>query len=249
MHKSDDYLPRSNWHVPDWLKAASSHGLLSRLPESLVEAVVRGASRVETPTGAVALRWDESPKAGFILRGTFRGFIASLDGGQVTTRYLKTGDMAGVFAPRLPRLARGIQALEPGELLLVDSERIKELALSNPAFAWEMIQELTTVLNSNQKALYVRAFGSVRQRVVSAIVERAAVADRLNPGGRVAGTQHELAIAIGSVREVVASELQQLKREGLLEIHRGGVVILQPDALVKEATTRLGISQLSDTDN
>src|SRR5207253_1149533 len=227
MHKSEDFLPRSNWHVPDWLKAARSHGLLSRLPESLVETVVRGASRVEYPAGAVALRWDESPKTAFVLRGTFRGFIASVDGGQVTTRYLKAGDIAGVFAPRLPRLARGIQTLEPGELLLVDSERVKELALSYPAFAWEMIQELTTVLNSNQKALYVRAFGSVRQRVVSAIVERAAVAGKLEAGGSVAGTQHELAIAIGSVREVVASELQQLKREGVLDIHRGEVAELR----------------------
>ena len=248
MYGSEDAPPVSNWQVPDWLMAARSRGLLSRLPESLVEAVVRGAPRVEYPAGVVALRWDDSPKTAFVLRGTFRGFIASVDGGQATTRYLRAGDIAGVFAPRLPRLARGIQALEPGELLLVEADRVQELSLSYPAFAWEMIQELTTVLNSNQKAHYVRAFGSVRQRVVSAIVERAAVADMLNTGGRVAGTQHELAIAIGSVREVVASELQQLKREGLLDIHRGGVVILQPDPLVKEATTSLGISQLSDSD-
>ena len=132
-----------------------------------------------------------------------------------------------------------MHALEACELLFIDARRVKELALAEPLFAWALIEELTTVLNSTQKALYVRSVGSVRQRVVSAIVDHAEAL-----GGVVAGqtrrTQHELANAIGSVREVVAAVLHELKREGLVDIHRGGLAILQPDRLLTEANAGLG---------
>jgi CRP/FNR family transcriptional regulator len=201
---------------------------------------VRGAQRVEYPTGAVALRWDDTPKTAIVLRGTFRGFLSYPDGSQATTRYIKAGDIAGVFAPRFPKLPRAVEALEPGELLLIDGERVKELCLAHPAFAWAMIEELTTVLNATQRALYIRAFGSVRQRVASAIIERAAASGAVVTGRRVAGTQQELAIAVGSVREVVATALQELKREGLVDIHRGAIVIVEPERLAKQANGALG---------
>src|SRR5207249_3060101 len=111
---------------PEWLALARTHGLLSRLPAEIVSAVVAGAYRVEYPAGAVALRWDDSPKAGVVLRGTLRAYIALPDGGQVTTRYLAAGDMTGVFAPRQPQITRAVQALEPCELLFIDAELDEE---------------------------------------------------------------------------------------------------------------------------
>ena len=47
-------------------------------------AVVTVGQRVQYPPGTLALRWDESPKTGIVLRGTLRAFIALPDGGQVT---------------------------------------------------------------------------------------------------------------------------------------------------------------------
>jgi len=226
----------------EWLREARGRGLLSRLPEELVTAVVTVGQRVQYPPGTLALRWDESPKTGIVLRGTLRAFIALPDGGQVTTRYLRAGDVTGVFAPRQPHLARGVQALESCEMLFIDAARVKELSMTKPLFAWEMIEELTTVLNSTHKAMYVRAYGSLRQRVVTAILDRAEALGGVTAGQSVPGTQHELANAVGSVREVVANVLQALKREGLIDIRRGGLVILEPDRLIDEATAGLGLA-------
>jgi CRP/FNR family transcriptional regulator len=227
---------------PPWLQEARGRGLLSRLPDNVVDAMVGSGRRVEYPPGTVALRWDEAPQAGIVLRGILRSFVSLPNGTQVTTRYLRPGDMTGVFAPRKPRLARGVEALEASELLFIDGRRVKELSFAMPQLAWELIEELTTSLNSSQKALYVRASGSIRQRVVVAIIDRAEAAGDLVAGLRVAGTQHQLANAVGSVREVVAGVLKSLKREGLVEIHRGGLVILEPDRLVDEANAGLGLS-------
>ena len=225
----------------DWLRPARATGILSRLSDRLIDVLVRGSHRVEYAAGAIALRWDESPRAGIVVRGTLRGFLMFPDGAQATTRYLRAGDMTGVFAPRTPKIARAVQALEQAELLFVDAARVRDLATAEPAFAWAMIEELTSVLNSAHRALYIRAYGSVRQRVASAIVDRAEIsASGLRPGVKVPGTQVELATAVGSVREVVASALQALKREGILDVKRGCVQVLDPVRLAEEAN--LGLS-------
>ncbi len=225
---------------PDWLEPALASGILSRLPEGILASVLERAQRVTHPAGAVALRWEEQPKTAIVLRGSLRQFLTLPDGSQVTTRYLKPGDITGVFAPRRPRLSRAVVALEPCELLLVEADRMKQLALAHPAFAWAIIEEMTTVLNANQKALYVRAAGSVRQRVISAILERAEVGGGLVAGHAVEGTQFELANAAGTVREVVAAVLQDLKRAGLVDVKRRRIIILEPGQLAREAGLAFG---------
>ncbi len=224
---------------PDWLRPARSTGLLSRLPDAVVRDVTNGAHRVEYPSGTVAVGWDEGSVAWILLRGSLRGFLASPQGNQVTTRYLKPGDTVGLLADRRLILARGVQVLEPSEVLVVSQERIRELAMAQPVFAWALIEELASVVGATQRALHIRGFGSVRQRVISAILDRAEVSGSVVPGMSVTGTQHELAIAIGSVREVVASVLQELKREGLIDIHRGRVVVLDPERLARESNVAL----------
>ena len=218
-----------------WLGQAREKGFLGRLPDEVVRSALSVAHRAEYGRGPVGTRWDQGPRAAIVLRGSLRTFIALPDGAQATVRYLEPGDMTGIFAPRLPVLSRGIFALEASELLFIEGERIRELSLVEPRFAWALVEEMTTLLNAAHRALYIRAFGSLRQRVVTALVDRASAAGQLASGSQVTGTQHELAIAVGSVREVVASILGTMKREGLIDIRRGGVVILDPDRLVAEA--------------
>jgi CRP/FNR family transcriptional regulator, cyclic AMP receptor protein len=237
--------PQGNPHrtIPEdliWLGEARLHGFFGRLPDDVVRAALRGAQREEFAPGTVGLRWDEGPKTAIVLRGTLRTYLAFPDGGQATLRYLRPGDMTGIFAPRRPPLARGLLAIERSELVFIDGARIKELSLADSRIAWELVEEMTSILNASHRAYYIRSFASMRQRVVSTIVERATAAGQLASGRQVTGTQHELAIAVGSVREVVASILATLKHEGLIDIRRGSVVILDPERLVAEAEAVIG---------
>jgi CRP/FNR family transcriptional regulator, cyclic AMP receptor protein len=223
-----------------WLGEARRQGFFGRLPDDLVRAAVQGAQREEFAPGTIGLRWEQGPKSAIVLGGTLRTYLAFPDGGQATLRYLRPGDITGIFAPRPPAVARGMLAIERSELLFIDGERMKELSLADPRFAWELIEEMTSILDAAHRALYIRAFGTMRQRVVSTIVERATAAGQLASGRQVTGTQHELAIAVGSVREVVASILGTLKHEGMIDIRRGGVVIVDPERLVAEAQAVIG---------
>lgn len=220
---------------PEWLQAAHSRGLLSHLPLASVRELLEGAHRVSYPKGAVILRWQDASTMLVVLRGVLRAFLADQEGRQVTTRYLRPGDVIGLVGEKSVPGSRGLQVIEACEVIEVSQSRIQKLSSTEPLIAAAVIEELTDIVSAKLRALYVRAFGTVRQRVVHAILDRAVLTGGLAQGRNVAGTQHDLAMAVGSVREVVAAVLQDLKHEGLIDVRRGSVVILEPEKLAREA--------------
>lgn len=110
--------------------------------------------------------------------------------------------MTGMFAPRVPKLTRAVQALEPTELLIIRGRQLKALATLHPALAWALIEEMTTVLHMAHRALYARAVASARQRVAITLVDRSlAINGCLETGCRIDATQQELAVSTGTARK------------------------------------------------
>lgn len=225
---------------PDWLAAACRHGLLSRLPLATVNDLVAMGHRVEYPRGAVILRWDDSSSTLIVIRGVLREFLADTEGRQITTRYLQPGDSVGLAPEFRPPVSRGLHVLEQCEVLVVSQRGITELSSTDIAFAAAVIDELSANLSSALASFYRRVFGTVRQRVIGAMLERASLTGGVTSGRRLPGTQHDLAMAVGSVREVVAAVLQELKREGMIEVRRGEVILLEPERLALDASVVQG---------
>lgn len=219
---------------PEWIAEALNTGVLSRLPEGLVEPFIQGGRRVTYPARAV-ISLDVEPDAALVLRGSLRVFIASLSGARVTLRYLHPGDIVGSFSALEPSLARSLQALETSEVLHFNVLQMTELAQREPAVSWALFVGMNSTMRETHRAIRMRAFGSVRARVANVILERARSSEGLRRMAEVKGTQHDLADAAGSVREVVAAALQGLKRDGIIRIRRGAVVIVEPARLAEEA--------------
>ncbi len=236
-HRPETRLTANSKHRleldPEVVSLARSRGILSRLPPHLAAELLDGAQRAQFPRGAHVLSWPNPTSSVVVLRGALRVYLADGEGRQVTTRYVRPGDIFG-FVMESPIVCH-LQALEDSELLMVDPERIYSLARTNPLFAGELLDEMKAAMASALRAIYVRAFGTVRERVVNAILDHASLTGSVEPGRNVLGTQQELALAVGSVREVVAGVLHQLKRDGFIDVRRGSVVILQPEKLAREA--------------
>jgi CRP-like cAMP-binding protein len=227
--------------TPQWLREARQRGVLSRLSDQLVAALIQGGQRVAYPAGAVVPGREEAPWAAIVLRGCVRVFLPSPEGSQITLRYLRTGDIIGTFDGTEPVLARSMQATDPCELLHLDVSRLTILAQSEPQLAWVLLLETVQALRQAHRSYSIRTFGSIKLRVANALLERALACGGAVAGTVVLGTQHELATAAGTVREVIASALQALKREGVIEVRRGRVVILDPVRLAHEADGGLGV--------
>jgi CRP/FNR family transcriptional regulator, cyclic AMP receptor protein len=94
-----------------------------------------------------------------------------------------------------------------------------------------LAEELNRRLYENLQQTAVNAFGSVRQRVALHVLDLASA--QQVPGGALVArvSQQELAEAVGSVREVVARVLRDLRQSGLVETGPDGVRVLDPAGL------------------
>lgn len=73
------------------------------------------------------------------------------------------------------------------------------------------------------------AFVKVEQRLAQALLERA------GPDGIVSMTHHELAVVIGTAREVISRRLEAMQSKGLISSERGAICILDRPAFSRMA--------------
>ena len=106
------------------------------------------------------------------------------------------------------------QTLAPSTILGIDVGRLEEAARRDAAVAYALSEELSRRLDETLQQIAINAFGSVRQRVASQLLELATTKDRSD--GRLSAhlSQQELADAVGSVREVVSRALGISVRPG-----------------------------------
>lgn len=221
------------------LTPAPRQRFLARLPNELVDQIVKGSQRVSYPAGSTIPVADERPWMAVVQSGCLRTYLMSPEGSQVTLRYVKPGDLVGAFEPG--NTSRAIQSLKDSQLMHLDATRFFALVQKEPTLAWELVHEMAAVIGVTTRSVGIRSFGSIEMRVAHAILERAGACGDARRGTLVVGTQQELATAAGTVREVVAPALHGLRDEGIIEIRRGALVIIDPEKLASKADGDLGL--------
>ena len=107
--------------------------------------------------------------------------------------------------------------------------------------SWAIAGELNRRLYDALEQTAVNAFGSVRQRVAAHLLDLASA--QQEPAGRLAArvSQQELADAVGSVREVVARVLRELRVAGVIATAADRIVILDAARLYAESGGSAGL--------
>jgi CRP/FNR family transcriptional regulator len=132
-----------------------------------------------------------------------------------------------------------VQALTAGGLYYMDVARAKRLARADAAVAWAFAKESVDRLYEVLEELAGNTFATVRQRVVRHLLDLAAA--RPTSDGRLTAlvNQQHLANSVGSVREVVARILQELRAASLVRTSPGRIEILDPVRISSELWSRL----------
>lgn len=176
------------------------------------------------------------PKLGLVVSGLVRIFLTSAEGRQITVRYARSGAIIGAPTVVGGPVDVSAQALTETALMMLNVDAIRSLAKADPAVAWSLTEEVTRRLYEVLEAFAGNVFGSVRQRVARHLLDLAA--DRQRGADLVAPvTQQALADAVGTAREVVARTLHDLRRAGLVDTSRNGVMVLDADRLSEVAAT------------
>lgn len=214
-------------------------GFLAAMPPPAAERLLAEAIRINLPAGALIYRDEERPRLLVVVTGLLRIFISSPDGRQVTVRYARSGDVAGLALVIGGPAPMSIQAMTPSLVVALRVATLWSLLETEPGVARACAEELGRQVHQLLGDIAEQAFLPVRQRLVRQLLQLAA----RGPGRHlvVTASQQELADAIGSVREVVTRTLHQLQEERLVKVARDGIRLIDPMRLSREAeVTGLG---------
>jgi CRP/FNR family transcriptional regulator, cyclic AMP receptor protein len=213
-------------------------GCWAQLPIATIEQLTIGGRLTEFAAGHAVYSEAGAERLAVIARGLLRVYMHASDGRQVTVRYVRPGDLLGV-----PALVGGpapvfVQAVTAGSAFFFDITRVKRAARDDPAIAWLFAEESVHRLYDVLEELAGNAFATVRQRVARHLLDLAAA--RPGPVGRLTAlvSQQDLANSVGSVREVVARVLGELRAERLIRTSPGRIEILDPVRLSRQLWSR-----------
>jgi CRP/FNR family cyclic AMP-dependent transcriptional regulator len=221
------------------VRAAIAQSFLAELPPDALERLLEGGVLEDVAAGTTTYRAGGEVRPSLIVSGLFRTYFAGPDGRQVTVRYAREGDVLGVVAAHGGPAPLHVQALTAAQRLRLDIERLRDIAQHDAKVAWAITGELTNTVYALWHELAATAFASVPQKVARHLLEIAAREQEADGGVLTAHvSQQELADLAGSVREVVARALRELRDEGVVRVSRSGIEVVDPVLLSAHAWPR-----------
>lgn len=178
---------------------------------------------------------------GIVAEGSVRLVVRTADGREAILRTIRSGEMFGLMAVLDPResptaalqVEREVVAVKRSTVTVFDRPALLRLAQQHCGLAMYLVRNFAEYSSVMTDAASRFAFMTVRQRLAGHLL---AIAAPAGDSGLVAlATQQQLANAIGSVREVVARTLHDLREERVVEVSRGKVAILDAGALRRAA--------------
>ena len=179
-------------------------------------------------------RWSPA----VVVEGTLRLTIRANDGREATLRLISGGTTLGLVALFQSDYTpsgheRSVVAVDRSTLVFFDTQTFMRMCRQYNELALYLLRQTIEWGGTLVDAAGRFAFMSVRQRVSGYLLN---VATPEQSGVLVAPlTQQQLANAIGSVREVVARTLHDLRADGVVSVSRARVAILDREALVRTA--------------
>ncbi len=176
-------------------------------PTSEVRFVITGKVRIllRTPTGKEVILTEMGP-------GQFFGEMAAIDGSSRSAN---------------------VTALEASEMCVMPATTFLETIAEIPDVNRNVMKQLTSRVRELNHRLGEHAFLTTRQRLCAQLL-RVSKRRAQAPEQRIVSPpplHKDIADRIGTQREVVTRELSALKKAGLIDATRGGIVLLKPDGI------------------
>ncbi|MBN1933497.1 MAG: Crp/Fnr family transcriptional regulator [Anaerolineae bacterium] len=178
----------------------------------------------------IMLEGDVGAPVFFIIEGTVRAFRTNLDGREQNLIHLSAGEafnMPAAFAPdqTAPVSAAAVGAVR---LLCITPADFSRIVSQTPEIALAVLRDFSAKLVHLTNLTHDLSLRSVRGRLARFLITQA----RSDTPPH--WTHEAIAAQIGTVREVVSRTMRAFVREGLIEMNRQQVVLLDPQALERE---------------
>lgn len=177
----------------------------------------------------VFMEGDPKQAVFFIHKGIIKIYKIDSDGNEQIVSFLKEGDMfphTGFF-DNSPYPATST-IVEAAELFVIPIQAFEQLMLDVPTIAVKVMRVMGEKLREFQSKLQAFVTQDVNRRIISFLVRMA------DNHGQLSGnelkidipmTHQEFANMVGTTRETVNRVMNNLKKEGIIEMNRQGIVI------------------------
>ncbi|WP_043751803.1 Crp/Fnr family transcriptional regulator [Methylobacterium nodulans] len=206
----------------------SANPFFAGLGDPALQAVARlCVTRSLAPQEVLFQKNDPADALYAVRRGEIRIATGTAEGRQLTLNLLGPGDVFGEVAllDGHPRTADAV-ATEPTELFVIRRRDLLDLLSQQPEVAIALIELLCKRVRWMSERMEETNFLPVPARLARRL---AALAD--DYGNEIQATQEELAVFANTSRETVNRQLQAWKRDGIVQLARGRIRLLDRPAL------------------
>jgi len=204
------------------------------LDQKTLEDLAKAATRREFEAGQVVfLEGDPCDGLFVVERGWFKSVKISPLGREQVIRFVGPGEVfndLAVFAGGQNRVT--VEALESAAAWIIERERFAALLESNPKLSRVVIQNLSQRVMHLIRLVEDLSLRSVQSRLARFLCERerGAFVQR-----KQWSTQAEMAAHLGTVPDVLNRALRSLSEDGLIEIDRHNIKVLNRHGLEEKA--------------
>ena len=213
---------------PDFAALLRLNPLFARLGEEAIARIAALCVRRQLSAGEVLfVKGDEGDALYGIRRGQIRIATGTESGKRLTLNVLGPGDLLGEIAllDGRSRTADAIAA-EPSELFMVRRQDFLRLLEREPRIAVHLMELLCERVRWISERMEETALLPLEVRLARRI---RTLADDFGTDLHI--SQEELGILLGVTRESINRQLQQWRREGLVELGRSRIRLLDPERL------------------
>jgi CRP/FNR family transcriptional regulator len=215
------------------------HGLNEQELQRIEEITV---SRSLSRRATIFTEGSEKEAVYFIRDGLVKTYKTDENGHEQIVSFLKTGDMfphTGFFnQDPYPATA---EAIVDTHLLAIPVRLFEQLMMSAPSIAIKMMRVMGDKIRELQEKLQVLSGQDVKHRVMSFLLQLAERHGDLK-GNKITinlpMTHQEFANSIGTTRETINRLLNQLHKDGVLEVYRNRIVIIDLEGLKQQRESK-----------
>ncbi len=180
------------------------------------------------------LEGDARKNLYFVIEGWLKAEKISPEGRQQTLRFIGPGEIINELAVFLNEPASmTVIAMEKSQVMILSQARVEDLLLKNPKFSREWIKSLALRVKHLLNHVENLSLYSVEARLARLLLDEAKDGVYQRPSWK---TQSEIAAQLGTVLDVINRNLQNLQKQGIIEINRTEIKILDVKKL--EALSR-----------
>ncbi|MEZ4862691.1 MAG: Crp/Fnr family transcriptional regulator [Caldilineaceae bacterium] len=205
-------------------------GMDGRLLERLLPQARQG---FYAPGAVIFLEGEATPGLYYVEQGWVKVIKLSPEGREQILYFWGAGDLFGGMTAFVSQLAPATAlALEPTTLWLLPHHAVQQLLIDEPTLALRVIEFMSQRLNELITLVADLSLHSVTERLARQLLDQAT--DDIVQRQRWA-TQAEMAARLGTAPDVVNRALRALVEEGIIELSRQQIRILDHAALEDRA--------------